>query len=192
MAVETDLVGVVREHRWASIAAQTKRLKEAGCTKVFDLSKVDRQDIERLARPERVLCLLFAFLLARKRKGGMMADFEGCLARIEKRNGSVRDVSTGLTSNGEARASFLAVVKDQARRSQQGLHAAEKGRLKKGRPHEDYSAQQYADAKAIWRDRVEYPDERRDAKPALAAIQSTSGTPFSVARARRKWGKRHG
>lgn len=190
MAVDDEAIGLVRAHRWASVAAQTRRLKEAGCSRIFDLDKQDRKDMERIAG-RRVVRLVYAFLLASPAKTrGMWADFLGSLARIEARKGVVVDMSTRLDSATQ-RPAFLDIVRGQVRRHNQGEKSGEnhpKGAP--GRPEAQYSRGDWRLAYVIWHDPVAYPTWDA-AKEALAKIKAANTKePFSVARAHQKWNGR--
>lgn len=190
MSVDDDAIGLVRAHRWATAAAQTRKLKEAGCSKVFDLDKQDRKDMEKIAGRRRTL-LVYAFLLANPDKTrGMWADFLGSLGRIEARQGVVVDVSTGLDSL-QQKAAFRAVVRDQVRRHNQGERAEEPGPAgRPGRREAKYSRGDWRLAYTIWHDPVTYPTWET-AKDAMARIKSrNTDEPFSMARAHKKWGGR--
>jgi hypothetical protein len=193
MSSDDDAIGFVRSHRWAGAAAQTKRLKEAGCSKVFDLDKQDRADMEKIAGRRRAL-LVYAFLLASPDKTrGMWADFLASLKRIEARQGVVVDVGTGLDSTKEKRAAFLDVVRGQVRRHNQGERPAEFGpKGKPGRQADKFSAGDIRKAREIWKgkDAVHYPDWP-SADKALRQLKATnSGRPFTQERAYKMWGAR--
>jgi hypothetical protein len=189
MEPEDDAIGLVRAHRWAGVTAQTRRLKEAGCTRIFDLDKQDRTASAVLGR-RRVL-LVYAFLLAKPAlTRGMWADFLASLDRIEARKGVVVDVGTGLNSL-QHKAEFRAVIRDQVRRHNQGEKSGEnhpKGAP--GRPEAKYSRGDWRLAHTIWHDIKTYPTWD-SAKEALARIRSSNtNEPFSVARAHKKWNGR--
>lgn len=170
---------------------QAKALKEAGCGQIVDLDTYQRDDVLRLARAGRVFALPFAFLLANpSRKRGMLADFEKALGKIEAKGGAVKDLHTGLRSDDkERRSAFLAVVKDQVRRHLQGAKSASNGKRSPGRQKVEFTPEQLAEAKRIWRDRIDYPHED-DADAELRKIRSTKGEPFTKYRARRLWQSR--
>ena len=183
MPVDDEAIGLVRAHRWATVAAQTKRLKDAGCTRIFDLDQQSRRDVERVIS-RRPALLVFAFLLADPgRTRSAWTDFDGSLARIEAKGGSVVDVDSGLDSKAHP-AAFRAVVRDQIARNNQGENShARKG--KPGRQLVVFTAGQYKQARAIWKDVTNYPNYN-DAKAALANIKSGK-VAFSVSRAFRRW-----
>ena len=184
MPVDDDVIGLVRAHRWASVPAQTKRLKEAGCTRIFDLDQQNRRDLERVVSRRPVL-LVFAFLLAEpERTRSMWADFLGSLERVEAKGGSVVDVDSNLDSKAHP-AAFRDVVAGQVRRHNQGERAHER-KGKPGRQLVVFTKGQIRQARDIWKDVANYP-HYDDAKVALAKIVSAKGEPFSQSRAFRRW-----
>lgn len=185
---DDDAIGFVRAHRWATLAVQTRRVKEAGCSKVFDLDKQDRRDMERIAGRRRVV-LLYAFLLARPElQRGILADFQASLKRITDRDGVVVDLDTGLDSTHKL---FLDVVRGEIRRHQQGEASADNARQgKSGRPEAVYSRGDWRLAHTIWHDIKTYPTWDAAAE-ALKRIKATNTKePFSMARAHKKWNGR--
>jgi hypothetical protein len=191
MSVDDDAIGLVRAHRWASAAAQTRKLKEAGCSKVFDLDKQDRKDMEKIAGRRRTL-LVYAFLLANPDKTrGMWADFLASLGRIEARQGVVVDVGTGLNSL-QHKAEFRAVVRDQVRRHNQGGRADEPGpKGKPGRKALTFTQGQYRQARLIWKDLEHFPTyDAAEHELRKIKAQNNPKIGFSMSRAFRKWGKR--
>lgn len=192
MDVDEDAIGLVRAHRWANIDVQTKMLKADGCRAIIDLGKTNRAEVLRLLRDGRTGKLPYAFLLVDpKRKRKLFDDFRAVLAKIEERGGFVKDVFTGLDNTDKARrVALLDVVRGQARRHLQGAKWAEEPmRHRPGRKPQDFSEAQFVAAKAIWRDRIEYPTwKATDA--ALAEIRSAKDKPFTRYRARDKWGPR--
>ena len=186
MDAEDDAIGFVRDHRWLSAKAQTRQLREAGCSKVFDLDAQDRADMERLAG-RRVVRLVYAFLLANpERTRGMWADFLGSLARIEARDGVVVDMSTRLDSATQ-RAAFLDVVRGQVRRHNQGENPAER-KGKPGRKKVTFTRGQLRQARLIWKDVENFPTYDAAARE-LRKIKGEGGF-FSETRAFRLWRKR--
>lgn len=184
MSVEDDAIGFARDHRWLSVKAQTKQLKEAGCSKVFDLDEQDRKDMEKIAG-RRTTKLVYAFLLANPdRTRGMLADLTGALKRIKERGGIVVDLDSGLSSEANEKA-FAAVVADQVRRHNQGETSnARKG--KPGRKKRVFSPGQYKLAYEVWKDVKNYPND--DAvTDGLKKIKASDGVGFSYTRAFRKW-----
>jgi hypothetical protein len=181
MPVDDEAIGLVRDHRWLSVKAQTKQLREAGCSKIFDLDVQDRKDMERIAG-RRVVRLVYAFLLANPdRTRGMWADFLGSLERIEARNGIVVDMSTRLDST---RPEFRDVVRGQIARHNQGETSAER-KGKPGRPKVVFSAGQLRQARTIWKDVENFPTYDA-AEHELRKIRSGKAW-FSVSRAFRLW-----
>lgn len=190
MPVDDDAIGLVRSHRWLSATGQAKRLREAGCSKIFDLDKQDRADMEKIAGRRRAL-LVYAFLLANPDKTrGMWADFMGSLERIEARDGVVVDMSTRLDSK-TTRAAFLDVVRGQVRRHNQGGRAEEPGpKGRPGRKGDEFSRGDWRLARLIWQDVETYPTWDA-ASDALARIKArNTGRPFTKERAYLKWGAR--
>lgn len=161
MSGDEEAIGFVREHRWAKAKEQIDALKKDGCAHIFDADKTKRSDVERLASAGRVLKVLFAFLLAQPRiKGGMLADFKAVLARIDKRGGIIKDVSTGLMSGDKLRHNALvAVVKDQLKRNAQGFRNSEINARRKGRPQVEFDPKVWADIEKIWLNSRDYPNE---------------------------------
>lgn len=186
---DDDAIGFVRAHRWMGAPAQTRALKEAGCSKIFDLDKEARSDMERIAG-HRVVRLVYAFLLAKPAlTRGMWADFLGSLKRIEDRKGVVVDMSTRLDSSTQ-RAAFLDVARGQVRRHNQGENSEENIKGKAGRPEAKYSRGDWRLAHTIWHDTESYPTWEK-AQEALKRIKSTNTKePFSMARAHKKWNGR--
>jgi hypothetical protein len=192
MSVDDDAVGLVRHHRWAKVEVQQVRLKEDGCRAIIDLGTTKREEVLRLLRDGRTGKLLYAFLLVDpKRKRKLFEDFRAVLAKIEARGGVVKDVFTGLDNADKARrAALLDVVRGQARRHLQGAKWAEEPmRHKPGRRPQEFTAEQLAAAKAIWRDRIEYPTWKAT-DGALEQIRSKKDRPFTRHRAHDLWGPR--
>jgi hypothetical protein len=192
MAVEDMPIGFVREHRWVSTQAQKARLKAAGCATIRDLDKEDRSDMERLGG-NRPVMLVHAFLLAEQdRTRSMWSDFVRTLGEIEKREGYVVDVGTGLNSR-DNRPEFLDVVRGQVRRSQQGEASAENARKgKSGQKPIEFTAGQYKQARVIWRDVRNFPtyDAAKDGLKAIKGQRGKAKVAFSLWRAFRKFGPR--
>jgi hypothetical protein len=192
MSGDDEAIGLVRVHRWATLDIQTKRLREDGCRAIIDLGSTKREEVLRLLRDGRTGKLLYAFLLVDpKRKRKLFEDFRAVLAKIEARDGIIKDVFTGLDNTDKARrAALLDVVRGQARRHLQGTKWAEEPmRHKPGRKPEEFTAEQIAAAKAIWRDRIEYPTWKAT-DDALEQIMSANDEPFKRSRAHRLWGPR--
>jgi hypothetical protein len=186
MAVDDEAIGLVRDHRWLNAKAQAKRLKEAGCSKIFDLDVQDRADMEKIAG-RRVTCLVYAFLLANPdRTRGMLADLTGVLERIKARGGTVVDLDSRLDSETNP-AAFKAVVADQVRRHNQG----EGSNSRKGKPGRKlvvFTPGQLRQARAIWKDVENFPTYDA-AKHELRKIKGDGGF-FSETRAFRMWRRR--
>jgi hypothetical protein len=192
MSGDDDAVGLVRHHRWAKVEVQQDRLEEDGCRAIIDLDKTKREEVLQLLRDGRTGKLLYAFLLVDpKRKRKLFEDFRAVLVKIEARGGIIKDVFTGLDSADKVRrAAFLDVVRGQCRRHLQGAKWAEEVmRHKPGRKKVEFTAEQLAAAKAIWRDRIEYPTWK-ETDAALEEIVSAKGEPFKRSRAHRLWGPR--
>jgi hypothetical protein len=184
MPVDDEAIGLVRDHRWLSVKAQSKQLKEAGCTRIFDLDSQDRRDMVKIAG-RRTTALVYAFLLANpERTRGMLADLMGVLDQIKASGGAVLDMDSGLNSAINEKA-FRAVVADQVRRHNQGeTSSARKG--KPGRKKRVFSRGQLRLAYDVWSDVKNYPND--DAvKAGLAKIKASDGVGFSYTRAFRKW-----
>ena len=166
-------------------------LRDDGCSQVVDLEEHKRADVLRLVREGRVFKLVHAFLLASPSKQrGMLADFDKALAEIERKGGAVKDVHTGLiSSDPPQRVALRLLVKDQIRRDRQGYKSASNGKRMKGRQLVVFAPQQLRDAKAIWRDLVDYPTWDV-AESALAEIKTEKGEKFTPARAHKLWGPR--
>ena len=189
MSVDNDCVGLTRAHRWMR-TGQAKVLREAGCSQIVDLDQHKLSDVLRLARKGRVFVLAYAMLLLPPKRSA--AAFERALDVIEGKGGAVRDLHTGLVSNDEPRkTAFRAVVRDQIARDRQGAKAGAIGRANRGRQHVVFAPDQTRQAKAIWRDLIEYPTWHT-ATVALHDIRSAKDEPFTRARAFRLWGPRTG
>lgn len=192
-----DVIGVVREHRWIPATSQERRLRN--CRAVLSLgggkysAPATRQELVRLVRPGTRVRLVHAFLLAepsaRNRKGGMMADLEAIWERLtEGCGGTIEDLELGTdTSTPTRRMGLLAAAKAQLGKSLQGAKSAANGKRTKGRQLVEFTKEQEAEAKRIWRDTVEYPHEFEDAAPALAKIVNDKGEKFTTYRARNLW-----
>jgi hypothetical protein len=189
MSENSDKIGVVRQHRWMNAEKQAELLGPR-CNKVVSLGgkgarPIEREDLEKLARPGTVIELVHAFLLAdpkRKRvRGGMKADFRAALERLEKRGAVVVDVDASICSRKHKRA-LLALVDADIGRSNQGLKSALNGARSRGRPKHEPTAEEMKDAKAAWRNVKDYPTWD-DVKPVLPE-------GFTVYRAHKLWGPR--
>lgn len=192
----TDKIGVTRQHRWMSADKQAEVLAPR-CRRVVSLgggsvTRVDLEDVEKLARPGTVIELVHAFLLADPRRkharGGMKADFRAALARLEKRGAVVVDVDGQICSR-KHRKAMLALVDSDIARSGRGAKSATNGTQSKGRQAADFTAAQYDAAEAIWGNTKKYR-EWDDTRAPLAKIVSPNGQKFTPARAHAKWGGR--
>lgn len=140
MMDKTDIIGVVRDHRWIKAVEQRKRLSADGCRVIVELNGGSSQaDLERLTRPGTVLKLVHAFLLAdpnTNQRGGVKASFDAYLkALTEKRGGIVKDMETGLTTEkAEHRKAIVAVAYAHITRSNQGRKSQLNGARSRGRP----------------------------------------------------------
>ena len=193
MTESSDHIGIVRQHRWVSANKQAEALKPR-CRTIIELGPQHRrsstfEDVEKLARKGTVLELVHAFLLADRNNGrgtvAMKADFRERLARLEKKGAVVVDADNQLCSAKQRRA-LLAVVDSDIIRSNKGAKSATNGALSKGRPIYNPTMAELKDAKAIWRDTIEYP-EWRDAN---AALREKVNRKFTAWRAYDLWGPR--
>jgi hypothetical protein len=157
MTVESDLLGVLRHHRWIEAGDQRKRLEAYGCRKMLDLSKgnelgAGQPELLRLAGPGRTFVLVHAFLLAdpkaMKKRGGLKASFDAALKAVEARGSIVRDLETGLTTETKPhRKAIVAVSHNHISRASRGERSALNGKLSQGRPPRWANP---ADRKIIW------------------------------------------
>lgn len=178
-----DAIGVVRAHRWATLAEQRERLKADGCRVVIELGDTPREAVLGMVREGTVLKAAFAFLLA-ERKGASagLADYHRFAERLAKLPrgcvGWVKDLETGLVANTPGtRKAMLAVVKDQLARHGKGLRSAENG--KRGGQLKTFTETEMAKAEAVWNNTKKYPTWQ-DAAKALPK-------GFSVWRAHSLW-----
>ncbi len=191
MGMAVDKIGVVRDHRWIKADAQVQMLRSR-CRVVVSLGggkvqQIDRDELARLVRPDTVVELVHAFLLAEPRRkrqpGGMKADLRVAVAQIEKRGGAVADVDSGLTTAKEGhRKAMLALADQQISRSNRGHKSALNGAKSRGRPVAAFSPQQLKDAKAIWRNVKDYPTWE-----AVQAAYDAEIDGFTTARAFKLW-----
>lgn len=195
-----DKIGVIRHHRWLS-ATEQDRILRPRCRAVVSLGGgkaklIAREDLERLVRPDTIIELAQAFLLAdlkaRKKPGGMKADYTKIVSRIMKRGGVVSDIGSGLTTESEGhRKAMEALAFEQISRSNRGLKSALNGARSKGRPRPNFTAEQLASAKAIWRNIMDYPTWG-EAQKALANLEAANnGDVFTPFRANKLWGPRY-
>lgn len=197
MTENTDRIGVVRQHRWVSADKQAELLAPR-CRKIVSLGggklpQVEREDVEKLARPGTVIELVHAFLLAdprrKKQRGGLQADFRAALERLESRGAVVVDVDASICSRKHRRAMLALADKDIAR-SNQGAKSATNGARSKGRQEADFTPKQWEDAYNVWHNRKAFPFWN-DVDVALAKIVSPNGQKFTRYRAHAKWGGRN-
>ena len=190
MTENTDRIGVTRQHRWMSADKQAELLRPR-CTKIVSLGggklpQVEREDVEKLARPGTAIEFVHSFLLAdprrKKLRGGMQADYRAALARLEKRGAVVVDVDAGICS-GKHRRAMLALADKDIARSNQGAKSAANGARSRGRPTYEPTAEEKRDAKAIWRDLIEYPEW----DDADIALRSKVNPKFTAWRAYDYW-----
>lgn len=191
-----DIICVVREHRWLSADEQAKVLGDRGdCRQVLSLGggkrlrQITRPDLEKLAREGTTVRFVFAFLLAEQRRNvvAMRADFRSALKRLERKGAVLADVESGLTTGTEGhRKAMVALADHMIGRHCQGKRSAKNGAVMRGRQLVEFTTQQLKDAKAIWRDTIEYPTWQ-SARDALAQIRSAKGEKFTSDRARRLW-----
>lgn len=187
-----DTIGVVRAHRWASVAVQRERLQQDGCRIIVELDgkkdSVTRSELEQLTRPGTVIKFMFPFLLAdpkaKHKKGGMKADFLIAFERLtDKRKGIVKDVTAGITTaDPMQKRAIIALAKEHLAASGKGRKSAENGKRQRGRSRLEFSTDEMRDAKAAWRNIKDFPTWE-DVKAALP-------TNFTVHRAHRLWGPR--
>ena len=189
MTEPVDKIGVARDHRWMRATEQIKLLTER-CRKVLsfgggDVMRIEREDLERMARPGTVIEFVHAFLLAdpkRKRaRGGMQADFRSALERLAKRGAVVVDVD-GSVCSGKHKRALLALVDSDIARSNRGAKSATNGAQSKGRPAYVPSKAELATAKAIWRNTKDYPDWDAAEKAFKSEVPG-----FTTARAFKLW-----
>jgi hypothetical protein len=180
---DEDAIGVVRAHRWATLAEQRQRLKADGCRVVIDLGETPRDALLPMIREGTVVKAAYAFLLA-ERKGATagLADYHRLAERLAKLPrgcvGWVKDLETGLVAHTPGtRKAMLAVVKDQLARHGKGLRSAENG--KRGGQLRTFTETQMAKAEAVWNNVKRYPTWE-DAAKALPE-------GFSVWRAHKLW-----
>lgn len=144
MTGNNDTIGVVRKHRWLSEAAQRERLRAEKCRIIVELDgKKDacsREELEKLTRPGTVVVFVHAFFLAdpkaRRRKGGLKADFDNAIQRlVKKRGGILRDLESSLTTEtAEHVKAIKALAYANISRSNRGLRSAANGSRSQGRP----------------------------------------------------------
>lgn len=189
---ETDTIGVVREHRWITAPDQASVLRPASRTIVTlyggGFRRVTLEQLATLTRPGTVLNLVHAFLLA---EPGPTREMKASLKEAIKlltveRQGIVRDVTTGMSTDTKVRKQALVDMAGvQIGRSNQGKSSATNGALSPGGQPLDLSTEQLRDAKAVWRDLIDYP-EWDDAARGLRKVHRE----FTIWRAHKLWGPR--
>ena len=188
-----DKIGVTRQHRWLSADEQAEILKPRNRIVVSlgggSARKIERKDLERLARPGTVIELVHAFLLAdprrKKLKGGLQADFREALDRLEKRGAKVVDVD-GSVCSGKQRRALLSLVDSDLARSNRGAKSATNGAKSRGRPAYEPTEDEKTAAKLIWLDRKTY----REWSDANKALRKQVNKRFTAWRAYGLWGGR--
>jgi hypothetical protein len=183
-----DTIGVVNEHRWATVEEQRERLKADGCRVIVDLAKVDRDYLLTVVREGTVVKVLYAFLLAKGRHNArtMLEDFEAFSKRLSKPSprgsfGIIKDVDAGLVADTPgAKRAMLAIVKHQIARHRQGAKSVENG--KRGPEPVVLSELQEAKGEAIWRN-----PKYRDWDEAEAALQKQVHKDLTKWAAHRRW-----
>lgn len=190
---------MVREHRWISADEQIAMLKD-DCRMIVSLDggtkvhKVDRERLIKMAHAERSVRLVHAFFLADPAVRGLpqaKADFRSTLKLLVEKRGAIVECMSGELSTakpGQLRA-MIALGEKMLGRSRQGAKSAENG--KQGNQEAEFSEAAWTDAKAIWRDLIEYP-HWPDCVAAYRQLDKKykHEDPFTVWRARLKWGKR--
>lgn len=174
MVVEDDKIGVARAHRWITVSEQRRRLEQAGCRGVVELT--DRgHDIDalmQLANPGRIFVAVHAFLLAdpakRHRLGGMSADFDRTLDKIAKAGGAVLDLETGASTR-DGRKDVVKISRIHISRSNRGLSSALNGLRSHGRPKEWTKDEERKIIWDAWLSR-EYPTNEEAAKAASKVL----------------------
>ncbi len=187
-----DTIGVVREHRWATVEDQRQLLQDAGCNKIVDLDETPREWFYTAIRERTVILAPWAFLLTR-RKGVLtgLADFDAFMKRIAKLPrgcvGIIQDLDTGLMADtpGSQKA-MLAVVRDQLAKHGRGLASGENAR--RGRKALALTEMQRDKGEAIWRNVRKFPTWKA-VEPELKKQISKRMTRW---RAHREWGPRVG
>lgn len=188
----TDTIGVVREHRWMAAPDQATVLRPKNREIVTlgggDFRRVTIEQLATLTRPGTVLNLVHAFLLAEPGPTrSMKASLRHAMRLLTvERKGIVRDVTTGMSTDTKARKQALIdMASVQIGRSNQGAESALNGAKSPGGQPLDLSKDQLRDAKAVWRDLIDYP-EWDDAARALRKVHRD----FTIWRAHKLWGPR--
>jgi hypothetical protein len=190
--VKIDMIGVVREHRWATADEQRQSLQDAGCSKIVDLDETPRDWFYTAIRERTIIMAPWAFLLTpRKRVLTGLADFDAFMKHIAKLPrgcvGIIKDLDTGLMAdNPGSQKAMLAVVRDQLSRHARGLASGENAR--RGRKALVLTEMQRAKGEAIWRNVRKFPTWKA-VEPELKKQISKRMTRW---RAHREWGPRIG
>ena len=191
---DTDHIGAVREHRWASLRLQRERLNKDGCRVILDLDRVPFSDLVRLTRSGTVIKVLFPFLLAdpsaKRKAGGLRKNFHIVLKRLACKSphgqeGIVKDVSAGIsTADRMQKQALIKLAEEHIAASGKGAKSVLNGakNTSQGRRPTEFTADQHRDAKAAWRNLKDYPTWD-DVKKALP-------DGFTVYRAHKLWGAR--
>lgn len=182
-----------------SATYQAQRLEADGCRVIVSLDdaapvkrkRVEREELERLARPGTVVKFVWLFLLADPRKRyatAMRRDLAAWLAKlVDGRGAIIKDLEAGLTTeNPTHRRALLAVADEMIGRSCQGKKSALNGKVRRGRAELSLTARQLKDAKAVWRNLKDYPTWDA-AESALEEVAKG----FTRYRAHKLWGPRH-
>lgn len=186
----TDMIGVVRKHRWATTAEQRQLLQDAGCSKIVDLDDIPREWFYTAIRERTILVAPWAFLLTpRKHVRTGLADFERFMRHIAKLPrgcvGIIKDLDTGLMADTPgAQKAMLAVVRDQLSRHARGLASGENA--VRGRKALVLTDMQRAKGEAVWRNIRKFPTWKA-VEPELKKQISRRMTRW---RAHREWGPR--
>jgi hypothetical protein len=142
----------------------------------------------------RVLRFVHVFLLANPNLRGapqMKADLRQALKYLVSERHVVVECMSGelSTANKGQMVPMVALAERMIGRSRQGAKSAENG--KRGNQFADYSKAAQVEAKAIWRDMIEYPTWE-DCKAAFLLLDAKykHKDPFTVWRAHAEWGKR--
>ena len=186
------MIGVVREHRWATTDEQRQLLQDAGCRRIVDLDEIPREWFYTAIRERTIIVSPWAFLLTR-RKGVPtgLADFETFMRHIAKLPrgcvGIIKDLDTGLMAdNPGSQKAMLSVVRDQLSRHARGLASGENA--VRGRKALVLTDMQRARGEAIWRNVRKFPTWKA-VEPELKKQISRRMTRW---RAHREWGPRIG
>ena len=196
-----DAFAVVREHRWISADDQAEMLRATKPKAVWSLdggtklAKCRLIDLDKWsAAPGRVFRVVHLFLLVEPaRNTPVMREGLKTLVHnlVDKRGAVIEELDSGLsTAHPGQRRTMVLAAREMIRASCQGAKSALNGRRMRGRQLVEFTREQFAQAKTIWRDTVEYPHEDNDAAPALAKIRARAGEPFTKYRARALWKSR--